>query len=126
MQATRGRVKDKSVNQQARKKSRFLSWRYILLFIYLGLLLASYIQRWSYPPEDRTLSAIQSRVLVPEVDGDHILNHKIELVYADYPADKTAPTAVGKVEEDFPVVLVHGSPGDGDILSGLAKLMRGK
>ena len=118
-------MQDKPPNQAARKKSRFLSWPSILLFLYLGLLLASYLVRRSTPPEEKTLSPLQSEVLVPAVDGDRVLQRKIELVYADYPADKSeTPTQIGS--EPIPVVLVHGSPGDGDILGGLAQLIRGK
>jgi pimeloyl-ACP methyl ester carboxylesterase/membrane protein DedA with SNARE-associated domain len=119
-------VPDKPTNAWLRKKSRFLSWRYILLFLYLGVLLASYLVRRSAPHQEKTLSPLQSQVLVPAVDGDRILQRKIEVVYADYPTDKSQIPAQAGSAEPVPVLLVHGSPGDGDILSGLARLIRGK
>jgi membrane protein DedA with SNARE-associated domain/pimeloyl-ACP methyl ester carboxylesterase len=119
-------VQDKPPNQAPHKRSRFLSWRYLLLFLYLGILFASYLVRRSAPPEERTLSPLQSQALVPAVDGDHILQRKIELVYADYPGHKIETCSNDQSQELIPVLLVHGSPGDGDILSGLARLIRGK
>jgi len=119
-------VQETPTNPWVRKKSRFLSWRYILLFLYLGVLFASYMVRRSAPPEEKTLSPLQSQVLVPAVDGDRVLQRKIELVYADYAPDKPEQLAQSGSAGPIPVLLVHGSPGDGDILGGLARLIRGK
>jgi pimeloyl-ACP methyl ester carboxylesterase len=119
-------VPDKPITADAHKKSRFLSWRTILLFFYIALLLTSYVLRWFGPPEDRTLSPVQSRVLVPEVDRDHFTQRKIELAYADFPAVKTTERTSGGAGDHLPVLLVHGSPGEGGDFDDLAKLMVGK
>jgi len=116
-------VQEKPVNQQARRKSRFLSWRYILLFIYLGLLLASYLFQWSSPRQAHSLSPGRSVALLPEVDGDRFTQRKIELAYSDFPAAKTEVLSKDSLSEPLPVLLIHGSPGDGQDFDRLARLL---
>jgi membrane protein DedA with SNARE-associated domain/pimeloyl-ACP methyl ester carboxylesterase len=110
----------------ARAKSHFLSWRYLLLLAYAALLLASYVQRWLLPPENIELTATQARAFVPEVDGQHTTQRKIEIVYSNYRANTKNEKSDGEFEDNLPVLLIHGSPGGAHDFNGLAELIQGK
>ena len=110
----------------APKKSRFLSWRYLLLFAYAGLLLASYIYRWVRPSLEQPLPQGQARAVVPEVAGGHATQRKIEIVYSDFPASTEDDKSQSPSADNLPVLLIHGSPGGAHDFNGLARLIRGK
>lgn len=79
---------------------RILAWKWGLVAVYGGLLLASYIVR-SRQPHDVIPTDVQLAT-VAAVKGDKSSTQTIQLAYREYvPANRSAPV----------VVLLHGSPG---------------
>lgn len=102
-----------------RSKRGFRVWHGLLL-AYLMLLGISSVQRWGMPTLVPALEPNQHIARVAEIRGDGPTSstpRTIDLAYADYPA--TGGYA------GIPVLLVHGSPGDGGSFHGLAGVMRG-
>lgn len=88
-----------------------------LLFLYLALLLLSHavsLLRGSIPPDEKPgYQAIE----VAQREGTEALAAKMRLGFLDLPAaEADAPT----------LVLLHGSPGDGDALQDLVAAWKGK
>ena len=104
-------------NEEAKKRL----WRWWLIFpaIYVALLIGSYLERGLNTPAPLTLLPHQSDSMVAEIRDGKPTGRQIRIAYLDFPA-----SAGGKGE--FPILLVHGSPGSGDDLEKLAEKLEGK
>ncbi len=88
-----------------------------LLVVYLVVLAASTVARFTRPPPITAPAFAEKSTLVSAIDGERALSQQIKLSYLDY----TPPD-----QPDAPVVvLLHGSPGSGSNFQLLAPLLSG-
>ncbi len=80
-------------------------WRQVVFAAYLLALAVSHWQRRE-SIEPPPLEPGQRAVTIPTVVNDRKVGGEIRLAYRDEPSDRNAPV---------PVVLIHGSPGDGAV-----------
>lgn len=87
--------------------------------LYLALLIGSYLERGLSTPPPLRLLPQQSASLVAEIRDGKPTGKQIRIAYLDYPAEAGA-------KGEFPILLIHGSPGSGDDLDKLSAKLRGK
>ncbi len=100
------------------KEKKLWRWWLALPAIYLALLLASSVQRAVSPPTVMKLLPHQETRMAGEVRDGRPTGKQIRIAYMDIPADAQAAG-------EFPVLLVHGSPGSGDELDKLSEKLQG-
>ncbi len=96
-------------------------WRWWMIFpaIYVALLMGSFIQRAASPASEVKLLPHQEMRMVGEIRDGQPTGKQIGLAFMDYPAGASATG-------EFPVLLVHGSPGSGDDLDKLSAKLEGR
>ena len=99
----------RSKNTKAKRFSwRFLAAAYFLLLIFSG------VYRLSQPETE--IMPDRKTVFLPTIDGNNVKADKIRFAYKEFlPTENT---------DAFPVILIHGSPGDGEVFNGLAPLLK--
>ena len=100
------------------KKKQLWRWWMIFPAIYVALLTASFIQRAASPTADVTLLPHQEVRMVGEIRDGQPTGKQIRMAYLDFPVEDGA-------NGEFPLLLVHGSPGSGDDLDKLAAKLQG-
>ncbi len=88
--------------------------RFWLALIYISLLIWSGIYRYNTPeaafPEDKNFVQINA------FDGNRKLDRKIRFAYKEFRPEFQ--------NDNFPVILIHGSPGSAEVFDGLSKLIK--
>jgi len=90
---------------------RKLFW---LALIYFPLLVWSGFYRFNTPPPE--VPQNRKMIALREVDGDRIGTRRVNVAYREF-------RPKGNEGKGFPVVAIHGSPGDADVFQGLAGLL---
>jgi pimeloyl-ACP methyl ester carboxylesterase/membrane protein DedA with SNARE-associated domain len=108
---------ERPLNEDTKKKL----WRWWMIFpaIYAVLLIGSYIERGVNVPAPLKLLPNQSEIMVAEIRDGKPTGREIRIAYLDFPAKAES-------KGEFPILLVHGSPGSGDDLEKLAEKLEGK
>ncbi len=94
--------------------------RWILSILVAGWMLAlgaSYLQRWRFRAAPTPISADKQVVVVSAVKGDRTVPGQVKIAFLNFPAQGDS--------DRIPVVLIHGSPGDSEVLQLLAKQIQG-
>jgi len=89
----------------------------ILATIYLLALSASYYQRWQLQKSPTPIPDNLRTVLVPAIDGDSTVPGEARIAFRDIPAEDAS--------DHIPVVLIHGSPGNSEVLEKLMQKLSG-
>ncbi len=89
----------------------------ILATAYLVALSASYYQRWQFQKSPAPIPDNLRTVVVPAIDGDSTVPGEARVAFRDVPAEDAS--------DHIPVVLIHGSPGDSEVLEQLMQQLRG-
>lgn len=89
----------------ARKRLKIILGVYFLLLVFSGVV--------RFFETDSPFPAEKKQVTVAEVENDIVSNRGIRFAYREF-----APTQASNAP---PIFLIHGSPGDGDVMMGLAK-----
>jgi len=101
------------------KKKQLWRWWMIFPAIYVALLTASFIQRTASPTADLKLLPHQEVRMVGEIRDGQPTGKQIRMAYLDFPVEAGA-------NGEFPLLLVHGSPGSGDDLDKLSAKLQGQ
>jgi len=85
--------------------------------IYLVALSLSYYQRWQFQKNPTPIPSDLKTVTVSAVEGDQILPGDVRIAYREIPAQSRS--------DGIPVVLIHGSPGDSEVMQKLMEQLQG-
>jgi pimeloyl-ACP methyl ester carboxylesterase/membrane protein DedA with SNARE-associated domain len=109
---------DDGWKRQPLRKRPWMRWAVAIVVVAYSLTLgASAYQRWRLQKSPISLPEDKRSVSVSAVAGDHVLPKEITMAFRDVPA-------LGDSDR-IPVVLIHGSPGSGDVLKLLAAQIQG-
>ncbi|MEP6900461.1 MAG: alpha/beta fold hydrolase [Actinomycetota bacterium] len=98
------------------KKSIFSRKRFWLIGVYVLLLIWSGVFRHSQP--EKPVSNDKKIAFLQTIDGENTKPEKIRFAYKE--------TLPEPPNDSLPVILIHGSPGDGEAFDALTKLLKNR
>src|SRR6266481_4495131 len=109
---------DDGCKHQPLRKRPWMRWAVAIVVVAYSLTLgASAYERWRLQKSPISLPEDKRSMSISAVAGDHVLPKEITMAFRDVSAQGDS--------DRIPVVLIHGSPGSGDVLKLIAAPIQG-